>query len=154
MRDIGYGHVQFIDRTGDTFRWKGENVSTQEVAEAVMAQPEVHLCAVYGVAVPGADGRAGMAAVVLEPGTSLDGKALFQRLQDALPGYARPAFVRIQQSADLTGTFKLRKVELQEQGYDPDACDDQVLFRDDQHNAFRPLDAEVSARIRQGEVHF
>jgi hypothetical protein len=141
------GFYYFVDRTGDTFRWKGENVSTQEVAEAVMAQPEVHLCAVYGVAVPGADGRAGMAAVVLEPGTRLSGETRFQRLQDALPGYARPAFVRRQQRADLTGTFKLRKVELQEQGFDSDASDDQILFRDDEHNAFRPLDSQGIARI-------
>ena len=115
------GFYYFVDRIGDTFRWKGENVSTQEVAEAMTSQPGVHLCAVYGVEVPGADGRAGMAAVTLEADTRLDGEALYYGLENALPNYARPAFVRIQQKPELTGTFKLRKVELQQQGYDIEA---------------------------------
>lgn len=148
------GYYYFVDRTGDTFRWKGENVSTQEVAGAVLALPEVHLCAVYGVEVPGADGRAGMAAVVLEPGTALDGEALFHGLEDALPNYARPAFVRIQQAAELTGTFKLRKVELQQQGYDFGASEDTILFRDDSRRAYLALDGKALARIESGEIHF
>lgn len=147
------GYYYFVDRIGDTFRWKGENVSTQEVAEAVTAQPGIHLCAVYGVEVPGADGRAGMAAVVLEPDTALDGQALFQGLEGALPAYARPAFMRIQREPELTGTFKLRKVELQRQGYDLDACQDPILYRDDQRRAYLPLDAPALAAIRQGEIH-
>ncbi len=148
------GYYYFVDRIGDTFRWKGENVSTQEVAGAMTAQPGVHLCAVFGVEVPHADGRAGMAAVVLEPGTELDGQALFSGLEEALPAYARPAFVRVQQQADLTGTFKLRKVELQEQGYDITASDDVILFRDDRSRAYRPLDQSALALIESGEIHF
>ena len=147
------GFYYFVDRVGDTFRWKGENVSTQEVAEAMTAQPGVQLCAVYGVEVPGADGRAGMAAVVLEPDKRLDGKALYQELEAALPVYARPVFVRIQQAAELTGTFKLRKVELQKQGYDLRASEDQILFRDDAVRAFRPLDADAIAGIERGDIH-
>jgi fatty-acyl-CoA synthase len=147
------GFYYFVDRVGDTFRWKGENVSTQEVAEAMTAQSGVQLCAVYGVEVPGADGRAGMAAVVLEPGAVLDGDALFRELESALPAYARPVFVRIQQAAELTGTFKLRKVELQKQGYDLSASEDQILFRDDRQRTFRPLDTDAIAGIERGEIH-
>jgi fatty-acyl-CoA synthase len=117
------------------------------------AQSGVQLCAVYGVEVPGADGRAGMAAVVLEPGAVLDGDALFRGLESALPAYARPVFVRIQQAAELTGTFKLRKVELQKQGYDLSASEDQILFRDDRQRIFRPLDTDAIAGIERGEIH-
>ncbi len=148
------GFYYFVDRVGDTFRWKGENVSTQEVAEAVMAQHGVHLCAVYGVELPAAEGRAGMAAVVLEPGTSLDGEVLFKGLENALPAYARPAFVRIQQAAELTGTFKLRKVDLQKQGYETGASQDRILYRDDEGRTYRLLDPQSYSRIQNGELHF
>jgi fatty-acyl-CoA synthase len=148
------GFYYFVDRIGDTFRWKGENVSTQEVAEAMTAQAGVELCAVYGVAVPGAEGRAGMAAVVLEPGASLDGAALFEGLEAALPAYARPAFVRIQAAPEMTGTFKLRKVELQKQGFDPDASADPVWYRDDSRRAYLRLDCDIVSRIERGELHF
>jgi fatty-acyl-CoA synthase len=148
------GYYYFVDRIGDTFRWKGENVSTQEVAEAVTAQPGVELCAVYGVEVPGAEGRAGMAAVVLEPGANFDGEAFFRAIEAALPAYARPAFVRIQAAPEMTGTFKLRKVELQEQGFDCGASTDPILYRDDGRRAYLPVDADVVSRIERGEVRF
>jgi fatty-acyl-CoA synthase len=148
------GFYYFVDRIGDTFRWKGENVSTQEVADAVMAQPGVAFCAVYGVEVPGAEGRAGMAAVVLEPGAPVDGGALFAGLEARLPAYARPAFVRIQGMPEITATFKLRKVALQEQGFDPSACADPILYREDALRAYRPLDAETASRIEKGELRF
>jgi fatty-acyl-CoA synthase len=148
------GYYYFVDRIGDTFRWKGENVSTQEVAEAVTAQPGVEICAVYGVELPGAEGRAGMAAVVLEPGARLDGEALFRGLEAALPAYARPAFVRIQTAPEMTGTFKLRKVELQKQGFDPSASADPILYRDDTQGAYVRLDSDTVLRIDRGEVRF
>ncbi len=154
LRSDDEGFYYFVDRIGDTFRWKGENVSTQEVAGAVTAQPGIHLCAVYGVEVPGADGRAGMAAVTLEPGHRLDGEALYRGLESALPAYARPAFVRIQQEPELTGTFKLRKVELQQQGYDIERIDDPLLYRNDARAAYLPMDSDALARINRGDLHF
>ena len=104
------GFFYFVDRVGDTFRWKGENVSTTEVA-AVVAPPRGSTdAAVYGVSVPHADGRAGMAALVTGPGFSLAG---FRRaVGEQLPAYARPVFVRIVARLRSTGTFKLRKQEL------------------------------------------
>ena len=148
------GFYYFADRIGDTFRWKGENVSSLEVAEAVMAEPGVELCAVYGVELPRAEGRAGMAAVVLGPGARIDGEALFERLEISLPPYARPAFVRIQAAPELTSTFKLRKFELQKQGFDPSASGDPILYRDDVRRAYYPLDADTVSRIERGEVRF
>ena len=148
------GYYYFVDRIGDTFRWKGENVSTQQVAEAVGGEPGVALCAAYGVAVPGQEGRAGMAAVVLDPGAALDGASLYARVARELPAYAQPAFVRVWQAPDLTGTFKLRKTELQQQGFDPAATSDPILFRDDERRAYRPLDASAYARVVSGALRF
>src|SRR5690606_29826511 len=137
----------FVDRIGDTFRWKGENVSTQEVAEALGTFPGARLANVYGVEVPGADGRAGMVALVLDDPAGLDGKALYAHVADALPAYAAPAFVRVSEHAEVTGTFKLRKVELQREGYDPARVGDPLYVRDDEARAYLPLDAERHAAI-------
>ncbi len=148
------GYYRFVDRVGDTFRWKGENVSTQELAEAVTGAVGVHLCTAYGVAVPGAEGRAGMVAVTLEPGAELDGAALFAHLEQALPRYARPAFVRVQAEPALTGTFKLRKVELQREGFDPTVVGDPLLYRDDERRAYVPFGPDTVGRIGRGELRF
>jgi fatty-acyl-CoA synthase len=143
-----------VDRIGDTFRWKGENVSTQQVAEAVGGEPGVALCAAYGVALPGAEGRAGMAAVVLDPGAALDGARLYARIERELPAYARPVFLRIGDAPELTGTFKLKKTALQQQGFDPAATSDPILYRDDERRAYQPLDASTHERIATGALRF
>jgi fatty-acyl-CoA synthase len=148
------GFYHFVDRVGDTFRWKGENVSTQEVAEAVTGFPGVSLCAAYGVEVPGADGRAGMASVVLEPDAEIDGDALYAHVERALPAYARPAFLRVQDRPDLTGTLKLRKVELQREGFDPERVSDPVFFRDDERGAYLPFTPDVHGRLQAGGLRF
>jgi fatty-acyl-CoA synthase len=148
------GDYYFVDRIGDTFRWKGENVSTQEVAEAVSALPEIELAIVYGVEVPGADGRAGMAALMVAASAELDAEALYRELDGALPGYARPAFVRLQQDVDLTGTFKVRKVDLQKDGFDPATIDEPLFFRDDANRTYAPLTADAHRAIANGEIRF
>jgi fatty-acyl-CoA synthase len=144
------GYFYFVDRIGDTFRWKGENVSTQEVAEAIAAFPGVKMSNVYGVEVPGADGRAGMVALVVEDPARFDGAAFHAHVSAALPGYAAPVFVRLQQEVELTGTFKLRKVELQREGYDPGRIADPLFVRDDAARAYVPLTPERHAAIRAG----
>ncbi|WP_024799986.1 long-chain-acyl-CoA synthetase [Nocardia sp. BMG51109] len=118
--DQRWRHIAFADRLGDTFRWKGENVATTEVEGAFDGVEEITQAAVYGVQVPGADGKAGMAAVTLRPGAEFDGRALARRLYERLPGYAVPLFVRIVAELETTSTFKSRKVELRKQGYTPD----------------------------------
>jgi fatty-acyl-CoA synthase len=141
------GYFTFVDRIGDTFRWKSENVSTQEVAEVLAAFPGVAIANVYGVVVPGAEGRAGMAALVLHPGAAFDARAFFAFTAERLPAYAVPLFVRLPAEADVTSTFKLRKVELQDEGYDPARIGDPLFFRDETAASYVPLTAEVHATV-------
>jgi fatty-acyl-CoA synthase len=155
MRRDADNHFYFVDRIGDTFRWKGENVSTQEVADVLDRFPAVELSAVYGIQLPGADGRAGMAAVALHPGSQLNGGALFTHLAAKLPSYALPAFIRVLPKLDLTATFKIRKVALREQGFDlANEADDSVLYRDDATRSYRVLTPEVVAAVDAGSVRF
>ncbi|MGE0221210.1 long-chain-acyl-CoA synthetase FadD6 [Mycolicibacterium sp.] len=117
MRAQGFGHAAFTDRLGDTFRWKGENVATTEVEAAISTDPQVEEATVFGVEVPGAGGRAGMAAVQLKDGAEFDGKALAKAAYDRLPGYAVPLFVRVVGELAHTSTFKSQKVDLRKDGY-------------------------------------
>jgi fatty-acyl-CoA synthase len=121
MRSQGFGHAAFTDRLGDTFRWKGENVATTEVEAAVSLDQQVDEATVFGVEVPGAGGRAGMAAIQLKEGQEFDGKALAEAAYEHLPGYAVPLFVRIVGELAHTSTFKSQKVELRKQGYGGDS---------------------------------
>ncbi|WP_040782268.1 long-chain-acyl-CoA synthetase [Nocardia pneumoniae] len=119
VRDQGWHHIAFVDRLGDTFRWKGENVATTEVERALSRAEPIAQAVVYGVDIPGTDGKAGMAAVTLHPGAELDPAALAKLAYDQLPGYAVPLFVRVVPELEHTSTFKSRKVELRKQGYTP-----------------------------------
>ncbi len=145
------GYYYFVDRIGDTFRWKGENVSTQEVALILNAAPGISEANVYGVTVPGADGRAGMAAVVLDPGAAFD-PASFYEYAERLPPYARPLFVRVVDAMDVTGTLKQRKLELQRLGFAPGADGRPAYVRDDGRRTYVPLTAELDAQIRAGTL--
>jgi len=133
------GYYYFVDRIGDTFRWKSENVSTQEVAEVLGPFPGLEIANVYGVTVAGHEGRAGMAALVLARGERFDGRAFYEFTSERLPSYAAPVFVRLVEQPDLTTTFKLRKVDLQRQGYDPRQVGDPLFVRDDRAGAYVPL---------------
>jgi fatty-acyl-CoA synthase len=148
LRQDQDGFFYFVDRIGDTFRWKGENVSTQEVAGAVSDFGAFEMVNVYGVAVPGADGRAGMAALRLREGTKLDPEALWRHLDDALPRYAAPLFLRELSEVEVTGTFKLRKVTLQEEGFDPARVSDPLWLRDDEARSFVRLTPALLEEIR------
>jgi fatty-acyl-CoA synthase len=150
MRRDEEDYYYFVDRIGDTFRWKGENVATLEVAEAICAFPGIREASVYGVAVPGADGRAGMATVV--PDGGLDLAAFRAHLTDRLPGYARPLFLRIRRELDVTATFKHAKTELVRQGYDPAASADVVYFNDAERGAFVELDQALYDGIQAGRI--
>ncbi len=150
LRQDAEGFFYFVDRIGDTFRWKGENVSTQEVAEALSGFPGVSMVNVYGVEVEGREGRAGMAALVAAEGRSFDGKAFHRFVSGGLPAYAAPVFVRLIDEPDVTGTFKHRKVELQREGFDPARIADPILVRDDEAGAYVPLTAETIGEIRSG----
>jgi fatty-acyl-CoA synthase len=150
MRQDEQGFFYFVDRVGDTFRWKGENVSTTEVAGVIAACPGVADAAVYGVSVPGTEGRAGMAAVVAA--SDFDLGELRRELVARLPDYARPLFVRIVSALELTGTFKLRKQELALEGYDRARVRDALYIDDATRGRYVPLDDELYARLNAGKL--
>jgi len=150
MRMDAAGLFYFVDRIGDTFRWKGENVSTTEVAAAITAFPGILEANVYGVRVPGTDGAAGMAAIVSDG--ALDFAEFRKHLARRLPAYARPLFLRIVDRIDSTATFKHTKNELKSEGYDPAATSDAILFDDPARRAFVRLDRALHQRIQAGKV--
>jgi len=155
IRDIGYGHVQFIDRTGDTFRWKGENVSTTEVEEVVNAFPQVSLSSAYGVKMPGGDGRAGMVAIM--PKDSVDRfnfKNFAEMLQSALPAYAVPKFIRMKADLDYTATHKIKKFESKKEGFNPVEIEDQLYVLLPGKSEYRLLTAEIYADIMDNKYKF
>lgn len=148
MRRDATGFFYFVDRVGDTFRWKGENVSTGEVADALCACPGVREAVVYGVEVPGYDGRAGMAALVAEGALELNG--LRTQLTSRLPEFARPVFLRLIREIETTGTFKPKKQDLVRTGFDPHATNDALFVNDRNAGAFVPVDAPLFDSIRSG----
>ena len=152
---LGYPHYQFVDRVGDTFRWKSENVSTNEVGEIINGFEQVKFCNVYGVEIPGADGRAGMAAVTLQDGVSeLDLDAFASYLKQELPAYAVPLFVRVQPDIDVTGTFKMVKGDLRKQAYNMEEISDPVFVMKQGQSNYETLDDGYLATIRAGQAGF
>jgi fatty-acyl-CoA synthase len=150
MRKDEKGFFYFVDRIGDTFRWKGENVATSEVSEAICAFPGIKHANVYGVAIPSTEGRAGMAALVAD--RELDLAALRKHLMSRLPPYARPLFLRLQDDVDVTGTFKYSKTDLVRQGYDPANTMDVLYFDNSESQAFNRIDKSLYERIQIGQI--
>ncbi len=149
MRRDPEGFYYFVDRIGDTFRWKGENVATSEVAAALLAAPGVREALVYGVTVPNADGKAGMAALVIEGAPDLAGIA---RALSALPRYARPLFLRLRAELEATATFKPQRRALAEQGFDPARVGDPLYVYEAELEAYVALDAPRHAAIVAGTM--
>ena len=150
LRKDAEGYFYFVDRVGDTFRWKGENVATSEVAEVLATFPEIAEANVYGVSVAGADGRAGMAAIVADSELDLD--ALYQHVRRDLASYARPLFLRRSAAMRVTGTLKHQKADLVREGFDPARVDDPLYLRDDKRQTYVPLTAELHASILSGAL--
>ena len=150
MRRDEHGFYYFVDRIGDTFRWKGENVATSEVATALMEFPGISEATVYGVAVPGTEGAAGMAALVTD--RRLDLAELRRQLTKRLPGYARPLFLRLTAGIAATSTFKHSKNELAREGFDVAVVRDEIYFDDLERLAYVPLDAALYQRINAGKI--
>ena len=148
VRDQGFRHIQFVDRVGDTFRWKGENVATTEVEAALNRFEGIEQACVYGVQVAGTDGRAGMAALCC---AAFDGAALALHLCAELPAYAVPLFIRLRAEQEVTGTFKFRKVELKKEAFDPSRVTEPLYVLIDRAQGYVPLTPEIYARIQLGE---
>lgn len=141
--------VAFADRVGDTFRWKGENVSTNEVAEVLNGAPGVLESNVYGVQVAGTDGRAGMAS--LNTDGQFDLGAFAEFVIEKLPGYQRPYFIRVQDDMRITGTFKHQKVDYRKEGYDPSKVNGDALYYLDGER-YVPIDEALHQKLMSGEV--
>jgi fatty-acyl-CoA synthase len=150
MRLDEQGYFHFVDRIGDTFRWKGENVATSEVNEAVSDCAGVTEATTYGVEIPGADGRAGMTAIVIDHRFDLHEFA--EHLSRRLPVYACPVVIRICTSLDTTETFKQKKQELVRDRFDPHRVTDPLFFREPKSGEYRPIDAPAYARMLDGAI--
>jgi fatty-acyl-CoA synthase len=150
MRRDERGNFFFIDRIGDTFRWKGENVSTSEVAEMIDTYPGVDEATVYGVPVGGTEGKAGMAAIV--PGRDFDLTGLRRHIEAHLTQYARPLFIRMKKEIDATSTFKQRKIEMMREGFDPSRTSDPIYFHDPETGEYVPVDPALYERIHSGKM--
>lgn len=146
------GYFYFVDRIGDTYRWKSENVSTNEVGEAIGMFDGIEQVNVYGVDVPHADGRAGMAVIVAHG--PIDLAALSSHIRAELPSYAVPLILRFKAEVEVTGTFKYRKVELVAEGFDPSTIQDQMFFMNQSSGQYEPLTSELYAQIQAGEIRY
>ena len=151
VRDQGWHHIQFVDRVGDTFRWKGENVATTEVEAALCALDGVEEAVVYGVQLPGIEGRAGMASLSVDS-REFDGAALARELHRRLPAYAVPLFLRLRPAQETTSTFKHRKLDLKREAYDPSRVADPLYLL--QGGAYVPMTAACYASLQRGDWRF
>jgi len=156
--DVGYSlgktHYQFVDRVGDTFRWKSENVSTNEVGEILNGFKDVNMSNVYGVKIPGCEGRAGMAAFNLDDADSFDWKGFSDYVENSLPKYARPLFIRIIQEMDTTGTFKLKKNDLRNEAFDIGKVTDTVYCLKPNSSNYEALDDEWLQTINSEQAGY
>ena len=155
MRDIGCGHLQFVDRLGDTFRWKGHNVSTTEVEEVLSVHDDVSLSCVYGIKVPLTDGRAGMAAIVSNSNVEdFDLKRLADIFRQNLAPYAVPIFLRFKSELSVTPTFKFKKVKLKEESFDLKNVDDPLYIMLPGASEYQPLTIEIYENILNQKYKF
>lgn len=152
MKVDAQGFVYFQDRIGDTFRWKGENVATTEVADILLMMDFMEEANVYGVKVAGHEGRIGMAAITLKEGRGFDCFAAYKHFESFLPAYARPCFIRIQDTLDITGTYKQMKVKLAEEGFDPSTIRDKLYFLDDKKKTYVPMMQDMFNSINSGQL--
>ncbi|XP_041753273.2 long-chain fatty acid transport protein 6 [Coregonus clupeaformis] len=151
MAEDAEDFICFKDRVGDTFRWKGENVATTEVTEVLGMVDFIQEANVYGVEIPGNEGRAGMAAIIVRPECEFSGKKLFDHVLNELPGYSRPLFIRLQESMEMTGTFKQQKFNLVESGFNPSTICDPLYFLDYSEKSYVPLTDTLYSSILAGE---
>lgn len=154
LRNIGCAHYQFVDRLGDTFRWKGENVSTTQVENILSAHPSVADCVVYGVEIPGTNGKAGMASITPKEGYEMPLAELFDFARQNLPAYAVPVFLRHKQDVDTTGTFKYKKSDLKKESYGVISCPDPVFVALPKTTHYVELTETLQSEIEEGELAF
>lgn len=155
IRDVGYKHIQFVDRTGDTFRWKGENISTSQIENISNQFPGIEESIAYGVEVPDTNGRAGMIAITLsQSNNKFDEKAFYSFLSKELPAYAVPLFVRIQEKFEQTGTFKYQRSHLRTQAFELDSVEDPLKVTLPGSNCYETLTPDLLSNIKNSQYKF
>lgn len=154
LRDMGYRQLQFVDRLGDTFRWKGENVATAEVEKALLSFPDVKSAVAYGVSMPSGEGKAGMAAIIKNEAQDIDFCALPDHLNSVLPKYALPLFIRLVNELEQTATHKFKKNDLKNEGYDPNKTGPDVYVLLPGKNSYTPLTNVIYQEIIDGKYRF
>lgn len=154
LRNMGFGQAQFVDRLGDTFRWKGENVATMEVEKALDSFPGVKSSAVYGVSMTAGDGKAGMAAIVRKEGKTVDLGALTAHLKSVLPKYAIPLFIRFVSDFEFTPTHKIKKGDLKTEQYDPGKVQGELYVLLPGAETYVPVDGSMYKDIMSGTYKF
>ncbi len=146
------GWLSFYDRTGDTFRWKGENVSTLEVETILNSYPAIQVSAVYGVKVPNTEGKAGMATIKLNPSIKFNLDDFSRFVSEVLPPYSIPVFLRISDKIDLTGSYKVIKTDLKKEAYDLSIVKDKLLFWDRVRKKYIPYDENIKKNLITGKL--
>ncbi|MHA2182241.1 MAG: AMP-binding protein, partial [Promethearchaeota archaeon] len=154
IRDIGFGHVQFVDRLGDTFRWKGENVSTEEVETVINSFEDIDMCSVYGVLVPHTEGRAGMVSIHKKNDENFDFKGFVSHLKKFLPSYAIPKFIRFIEGFDFTATHKIQKVRFKKEGFNINEVNDNIFVLLPKSSEYVSLTKEIYQEILVGTYPF
>lgn len=146
--------LSFQDRLGDTFRWKSENVSTQEVESVLINYPGIELAAVYGVEVPNMPGKACMAAIKQDPGSSWDWEDFNKYVTANLAHFAIPRFIRFVDNVELTPTHKMKKSHFVEEAYDHTKIKDPLYYRDCAKEKYFLIDDESAELIKNGKISF
>jgi len=155
MRDLGFRHTQFIDRVGESYRWHGENISTQEVEKVISERGNIEQVIAYGVDVPHHAGKAGMITMILNSSSRFNAteRRLFLfYLRSQLPSYAIPRFIRITGKLDTTSTFKFKKNQYQKEGYNPEIITDKIYLYHAKANTYNVLTTELFKKIQSGDL--
>ena len=155
IRNIGFYHAQFVDRLGDTFRWKGENVSTSEVEDVLASFEEINHSSVYGVEIPSTNGRAGMASIIATKAhTEFNFKSLFEILQTDLPRYAIPKFIRFSSKLSTTSTFKIQKSDMKKENFDINKTNDAIYTYLPESSGYVLLTKDIYNKIMESKFRF
>jgi citronellyl-CoA synthetase len=151
---LGKPHYQFVDRVGDTFRWRSENVSTNEVGEILNGCGQVEMANVYGVDIPATEGKAGMVSLLLKPGQEFDAEAFSTFVNANLTHFSQPVFVRVQPEAATTGTFKLLKGDLRKQAFHVDLVTDELYVMPPRASQYQKLERDLYDKIMDGSAGY
>ena len=154
LRDIGFRHAMFADRLGDTYRWKGENVSTEEMEILINSFDQIEYSCAYGVLITGTEGRAGMISFIMKGGEDFDFDKFSEFVNDKIPAYAIPIFVRIKKEFATTATDKIQKVKLKQEGYDVNKIDDPMYILLPKSSKYVPLTKEIYEGVMAGKYRY